>query len=623
LARWSGGAAGTEENREAAMNPKSTWTLVALAAVLFAFIFFFERHLGRNGNADAEAKALPELRAGLVTSVVVRPAGQLEIRAERADNCWRLTKPSVYPAQGAMIEELLRALEQLDCRDRITAQELKSTPQADKEFGFDPPAFSLIVQQGESRIQILVGRLTALRDQVFLQVVGKDGVFTPDAGLLRLIPQNPNYWRDTALVNLSELKFDRLTVTNGDKMFEIDWDASSKLWRLTRPLQARADNPRIEDLLQKLQQARVAQFVTDDPKADLESFGLQLPDLVLALNRGTNVAALLQFGRSPSNDSSQIYARRAGQSSILLIPAEPISPWRGPHTDFRDRHLISLAPGIVDIVDVRGAADFALQRLTNDIWQIVGTNTFAADAALVRDLLGGLCALEVVQFVKDVVTAPDLPNYGLEPPSRRYILQTALPVSASGGTNRVIAELIFGATQGDRIYARRADESSVYAVKFSDYQKLPAAGWQLRDRRVWNFAENEVNKITVRRNGKPVELIHIGTNQWAFAPGSQGIINNFAVEEAAYRLGHLTAVGWVDIGAQNRPRYGFSENPDQITVETRKGAKLTVEFGGFSPQPQELLYAATVLDGQTRFFAFPLPLYDYIQTHLSFAPSAP
>jgi len=603
------------------MNPKTTWTLVALAVGLFAFIFFFERHLRPAGSAVTEARALPELDTGAVTSVQVRPAGQLEIRADRTNNTWQLTKPIVYPAQSAMIAGLLHALERLDGRNRITSHELRNRPQADKEFGFDPPQFSLIVQQGEPRTQILVGRLTALKDQVFFQVVGKDGIFVTDAALLKLIPPTPDDWRDTALVNLRELKFDRLAVSSGGKTFEIEWSPKSQLWRMIRPMEARADNPRIEDLLQKLQAARVTQFVTDDPKADLDFYGLQPPGLELALSQGTNPVVLLQFGKSPTNDASQVYARRSGEPAILLVPEEPISPWRAKYDDFRDRHLVAVASGMVDTVEIRGVENFAVQRLTNDVWQVVTTNTFTADTALVHDLFGSLGALEVAQFVKYVVTPPDLPSYGLEPPSRQYILRVALTNTVSPGTNGVVAQLLFGAVQGDKIYARRADENSVYAVRLSDYQRLPYASWQLRDRRIWNFAENDVSKVAIREKGKTTELLRSGTNHWAFAPGSQGIIDNYAVEETVHRLGELTAARWVDDGAQNRLRYGFSDNSDQITVETKKGNKLGVEFGGVSPQG--FPYAAVVLDGQTRIFEFPLRLYHYIQTYLSIVPSTP
>ena len=78
------------------MNTKNTWITVALAAGLFAFIFFYERHAFKK---DPPAnKVLPYLNLASITSVQVRPADQKEIRADRTNGTWQLTKPVGYPA---------------------------------------------------------------------------------------------------------------------------------------------------------------------------------------------------------------------------------------------------------------------------------------------------------------------------------------------------------------------------------------------------------------------------------------------------------------------------------------------------------------------------------------------
>ena len=129
---------------------------------------------------------------------------------------------------------------------------------------------------------------TAPGDQVFVQVVGVEGVYVVDAGFLQYLPRTPDDWRSTALVDLRGLTPDRLVVTNGAKVFELRRDGTNKLWRMTYPLQARANNAKIEELLQMLQNVRVSQFVPDDPKLDLETFGLRPPELEVALSQGTN-----------------------------------------------------------------------------------------------------------------------------------------------------------------------------------------------------------------------------------------------------------------------------------------------------------------------------------------------
>ena len=307
---------------------------------------------------------------------------------------------------------------------------------------------------------------------------------------------------------------------------------------------------------------------------------------------------------------------------MCSCPKIRLNPWRAQYTDFRDRYLVALPAGTVRSVEARGDAGFTVQWQTNDSWRVIAQENFAADAGLVRELMGGLSGLQIAEFTKDVVTELDFTNYGLASPARAYILKTGDTNSPAGTTNTVIAQLDFGAVLDNKIFVRRTDETSVYAVKVADYQRLPSAGWQLRDRHIWNFTTNDVRSVTIRQNGKERKVVRDGANQWSLAPGSQGIINDFAIEETIYRLGDLTAAVWVDRGDQNRERYGFSTNSHQLAIEVKKGDQpqtLSVEFGGDAPS--QFPYAAVTLDGQRYTFEFPWLLYQQLLHSLTI-PSA-
>ena len=84
------------------MNSKTTGIWFMIAAALFALIFIFE-HFLRHAAVESPC-ILPELRSVIVTSVQVIPSGALEIRADRTNGMWLLTKPFAYPAQPAAIE---------------------------------------------------------------------------------------------------------------------------------------------------------------------------------------------------------------------------------------------------------------------------------------------------------------------------------------------------------------------------------------------------------------------------------------------------------------------------------------------------------------------------------------
>ena len=242
------------------MNSRNTWRWIFVAVALFAFILFQQRFLRKPGSGPD--RILPKLKAAAATSVQVRPAAQLEIRADRTNGTWQLTEPLVYPAQALSIEKLLAELERLTPASYIKARELQDRPQTDEEYGFAAPQASITIEQPGYTARLRVGAKTTPGDQVFLQVVGVEGVYVVNADFLNYLPRTADDWRDTTLINLSGLAFDRLAVTNGTKIFELRRDAANKPWRMVYPLQARANNAKTEESLQMLQSVRVRRFVS-------------------------------------------------------------------------------------------------------------------------------------------------------------------------------------------------------------------------------------------------------------------------------------------------------------------------------------------------------------------------
>ena len=286
---------------------------------------------------------LPQLDAARATCVQIFPAGKLEIRADRTNGTWQLSQPVAYPARSKAIEALLDVLQHLGPTSYISAGELRQRPKFDEEYGFTSPQLSLIIQEGEEHSQILIGNYTAPGDQVFVQVVGAEGVYVVDANLLKIVPTSADQWRDTTLADTHGQGFDRVILTNGIKVIELQYDVTNALWTMTRPIQARADGSFINGLLQDLADIHVMQVVADGPNSDLESFGLQPPGLSLTLNQNTNAVLHLEFGKNSTNLSDLVYARRSGFDSILTVSNEWLTPLRADVKDFRDHHLFTRA----------------------------------------------------------------------------------------------------------------------------------------------------------------------------------------------------------------------------------------------------------------------------------------
>jgi Domain of unknown function (DUF4340) len=590
---------------------KTTPIWFLLAAVLAAAVWLSQKFL--QPAAFVSGKLLPGLHAGELTEIQISPAGAGEIEAVRSNRVWQLLKPIAYPAQAAAVGALGDALEKLNSATRLTAAEMRAHKNADADFGFENPQFRVEISAGEQSWHLLVGKLTAPGDQVFVRVVGLDGAFVTDAGWLQFLPRAPDVWRDTALVGATA-PVDWIVVTNGAKAMEFRLDPTNRLWRMVRPLAARADGARIAAALQQLQSGRAEKFITDDPRADLSGYGLQPAEIDVWLGRKTNFTAAVHGGKTVADGATQLFARRDGWNTVVTANAENFAAWRGGVNDFRDPHLLALTAPVAEIESF-GENHFLLQQRGENDWALAGEK-YSGDAENVANFLKLLNSLRVSEFVKDVVTPADLQGFGLAAPARRIVLR-----GTAGDTNSVLAELLFSNTDPNRVLVKRADEDFVYALRTEDFSRLPEAGWEFRERRIWKFTEADVAQLTLRQNGKTRVLARTGENKWSLAAG-QGVINPPAIEETAHRLGELTAAGWVGHDITAPEKYGLNTNNLSLAVQLKSGEKLSVDFGAELPRSQTALAAAD-FGGSRWVFVFPPVLYQFVATYLTIPADAP
>jgi hypothetical protein len=592
------------------MNWKPTWVLLAAAAVVLAFIVLLEHPLRQERLRQTSRAVLPGFNPLSVTNIEIHPWGQPVIVARRAgDDRWRMTQPISYPARGDYITAFLGMLSKLEWQDRITEAELKDRPDAQKEFGFTEPLFSLVLQGTTPTRRLEIGAISALGDQVYLYVAGTSSMDLATTDLLRLIPREKNQWRDLSLLDLTNISFQTLRVRAAGQELEFQRDPTNHLWFMDLPEKARADTARLDDLLGRLQQIQISAFVNDDAKADLEQYALQnspqTPEFVLSFLQGTNLVAALQVGASPSNHLDLAYARRLDPSNIVAVARAPLRAWQDAYTNFIDQHLISVPPALVESIEARGDNSFTVQKQSNGQWQVLAGTNFPADALLMEFWLAGLTNIPT-EIEKTVVT--DFSIYGLTRPALRYTLKFA----AEGGSPPPV-QIDFGAVTNDRVFERRADELFVNTISANDFDRLPRLSWQLRDRSIWSFDSSNVISITVHQLGATRKYLRDPEGEWTFAPGyhSPPYINSPSMEEGTHRIGQLRAIYWDAVGNDHLERFGFAQIDHSLEFAVKRPDRvetLRLEFGVRSPYQHP--YASVVRDGQRLVFEFPVDLYE-------------
>jgi hypothetical protein len=526
-----------------------------------------------------------------------------------------MTLPVAYPAASQAIDDFLATVAQLRPHGFIPAQEILAQPRGRATYGLEPATAAVAFELGGARTELRFGAATLGEGGVYVQRVGSDGVHIVRSRILEQLPQTAMEWRTRLLFEPRETNWSRFAVRSGALGYELRRNPTNALWRLAKPSSMRANHPRVENLIQLLQNAEVTGFVSDGTTLGLEAYGLEPPRLEFVLGDATNDWVTVRFGSSPTNQPGLVYAYLGNSKSVVLVPRSLGTVLALTPKDLLDPRLISFAPESVDRIEAIARERFSLARQAGGTWRVVEPREFPADSLLVQEFLGRLNQLEVLEVEKDVVTELDFPRYGFAPTNWQYTARANLTNSAEAVTNALVAQLQFGTNEQDRVYVRRSDESAVYAVRASETDLLPQVALQFRDRRVFDFATNEVTGLTVKAKDQVYKWVRSANHEWIPQAGSAAApvaLGEVLFPEVLFRLGQLQAEFWVAQGEAHLARFGLATNAHQLTVEfVQRGQTHTATLDLAGQSPLLAPFAAVRLPDQPERVGFAFRFWFY------------
>ena len=252
-----------------------------------------------------------------------------------------------------------------------------------------------------------------------------------------------------------------------------------KLWRITAPVDARADSARIDEFLEALA------AIPDDnlsllPRNDPDSaaaYGFSPPRLSIALDLGSATNTLLVGRASPIGNG--VFVRRLDRDGVLRVPESALARLPRNINDLRSSVLLSADPSSVCRIDVQqpGAAYLQIDRLSSsDPWRLQ-PHARRADPVAIADFLSSLLSTAVTRFISD--DAADLSAYALDP-------QSATVVSIATDNGNASQAIAFGnplPDNSDLVFTRLLSEHSVYAVPATALRAIRRRPEELLDAR--------------------------------------------------------------------------------------------------------------------------------------------
>lgn len=557
------------------MKTKTTLLLLAVVVALGVYIKFYESKRPNTAEARRQAQMVVNFERENLEGIVIQN-GDDKIELKRLEGKWRIEAPFKDQADSGAIESLLANLEDWQKQDTIPADEIEKDKSRLDEFGLSKAKLRLKLLGKEAPPEVIFGNDAALEGKMYVRLATTNDVFIAPQSVRNDIAKKPEDFRDKKLTDLTTAQVTRALLKTAAGEIELEKKADS--WEIVKPLRARGDDQKINDLLAQVTTARIEQFVAED-RGDLQPYGLTEPRGSITLFSANDKSAdrtdssrgeqgqMLQIGGVPEKAKEQIYVRFAARNAVYTLPKKIEEILGLKPSDLRDRRLVRLDLNVLDRITVDGAGKGKTVLARKDeTWTIASRDNQPANAAEVKRLLDLLQAEQVTQFVEDV--ASDLPKYGLDKPQLQLTFSSFASENTAETTagEHPFATIAFGKTDGANVYARLGDEPFIVAVRSGLLDNIFADPLQWQELAIFRFKPEDVQSVTVVTDRESA-LVRNANKEWAWAKGDEPI-NQVNVQSLLNTLTALRAVRWaganVRADAFDKPQVTitFTASPD-------------------------------------------------------------
>ena len=550
------------------MKSKTTLILLVIVVAMALWVKFYESKKPNTEERKRLAGSVVNFEEENLEGILIRN-GDDRVELRKSDDKWRLEAPIKDQADSSLVDTLVSALSSWQKEQTIPEEEIEKDKGRLEEYDLAKPKLRVKLLGKDMPPEILFGKDAALEGKMYVRLENSKDSFLVSQRVKENVTKKAEEFRDRKLTDLSTMQVTRLALKTPAGEMELQKEGEN--WQITRPLRARADNQKVNDLISQVTAARIQQFVAE-AGGDLQSYGLTEPRGSITLfTQDQQEGQTLQIGGVPPEQQDQVYVRFSARNFIYTLPKKIEEILNTKPADLRDKHLVRFDTNVLDriTIDAPGKGKTVLARKDQG-WTIASRDNQQANNSEVTRLLDTLKNEQVTRFVEDV--ASDLAKYGLEKPQ----LQITLSSFASENTaetaagEKPIATIAFGNVEGDEVFARVGEEPFIVAVRKALLEQIFVDPTKWQELAIFKFKPADVHRLTVTTD-KEITLTRGANNEWARAEGS-GPVNEVNVESLLNTLTDLRAVRWEGTAT---PPQAFDQPQITITFTTSADDKAT------------------------------------------------
>lgn len=358
-------------------------------------------------------------------------------------------------------------------------------------------------------------------------------------------------------------------------------------WQMVEPAQSEADQTEASGLATSIAGVEVNRVVEENA-ADLATYGLADPRFKVAFKGADGAAGELHIGERTATQND-LYAVKAGEKRVFLVPSFQETSFNKKPFDLRDKRILTVKRDDIDSLEISGETNLQLSR-TGTEWKVRRPVDARGDYSAIEGVLTRIASANMTKIVEQApaggsISPEVLTKYGLDKPP--------LTVTVSAGNTK--AALAIGKEDDGTLYARDLSRPIVFAVDPTLAADLKKPADEYRNKNVFEFRPFNLARLRISRGPDTYEFQKVvattagqgDTWQRTVNGGAAADVDTTKMDDLLSKLSNLRIVSFVpssaakpelvvatshDEGKFERVRFGKAGTDVFATRESEPGA---------------------------------------------------
>jgi len=478
------------------MKFKGTARMVVVFLILGVYYFFVDLPGEKKKLQQKEiaGKVLP-FKNEDIKEFSLEKKDQTITLVQNRNKIWDLSQPLKAVGDIPTAENFLTDIANLE-KSRV----VENNPKNLSQYGLETPTSKVRLKFKDGREEtILLGDNSPIGGSIYLKLESKPAILLAATSKANF-DKSVYDFRDKTIFNFSSGSINRIQIQRQDS--SLDLIKQKDKWKVSGKVEAKAEKDSVLAFLQAIQFSRIKEFESENPTS-LATYGLDKPYATLILKNENKKSYIIDLGSAKK--SSGYYGKKNGSPAVFIVDKKFHNTLKKVNGDFLDKTLIEFEEKDVIGINIQNEEEtIQAVRAEKDDWRINKPKVTVADITTIRSFLFDLKEAKVTEFIQ--LALDDTKSFGLDKPKRSFSI-----TKVSGES----LEILFGnaAVDGNHFFAQRTGESTVFSVSKETTQKLFRTFHEFRNKKLFKFKTNNVNKIVIETRKTLFELKKSGS-QW-------------------------------------------------------------------------------------------------------------